>query len=94
MNDFDKEPLTPNDFSEINLFLGNKLKQARTEQGLSILDVSKISGMAGSYISLVENGKKPKVSLYTFLRLMYFLDIDPCDIFSNVEKLHPFNKKY
>ena len=91
MSEFLNTDLTPEDFAIVNQFLGQKVKRARNENNLSITDLSRLSGMAGSYISLIENGKKPKVSMYTFLRLCYFLKINPSEFFIGVDELPPFS---
>ena len=42
----------------IKLIFGLKLKQIRTERGLSLLGLSKKSGLSKSYLNEIENGKK------------------------------------
>ncbi|OHX26502.1 hypothetical protein BKX95_09915 [Streptococcus iniae] len=91
MSDFLNTDLTPEDFVTINQFLGRKIKKARLENELSITDLSRVSGMAGSYISLVENGKKPKLSMFTLLRLCFFLNVNPSEFFNGIEELPPFS---
>ena len=63
------------DFKEVNQFLANKIKEARLAKRISVASLSEKSGVASDYISKVENGKKNKVSLYIYLKLIYYLDI-------------------
>lgn len=42
----------------IKLIFGLKLKQVRTEQGLSLYGLSKLSGLSKSYLNEIEKGKK------------------------------------
>ena len=68
------------DFKEVNQFLANKIKEARLAKRISVASLSEKSGVASDYISKVENGKKNKVSLYIYLKLIYYLDIDHSEI--------------
>lgn len=81
------------DFKEVNQFLANRIKEARLAKRISVASLSEKSGVASDYISKVENGKKNKVSLYIYLKLIYYLDID-CELFlKGLNDLEPFRNK-
>ena len=44
---------------EENVIAGKKLQEYRKQTGLSIFKVGRQIGVSGSYISQVENGKRP-----------------------------------
>jgi len=65
----------------IKLIFGLKLKQIRTERGLSLLGLSKKSGLSKSYLNEIENGKKyPKPD--KIVALSKHLDIPYDDLVS------------
>ena len=81
------------DFKEVNQFLANKIKEARLAKRISVASLSEKSGVASDYISKVENGKKNKVSLYIYLKLIYYLDIDCELLLKGLNDLEPFRNK-
>lgn len=81
------------DFKEVNQFLANRIKEARLAKRISVASLSEKSGVASDYISKVENGKKNKVSLYIYLKLIYYLDIDCEQFLKGLNELEPFRNK-
>lgn len=90
--------LTDSDFQLIALHIGRRLKAERKIKEISILELSLLSGVSDNHISLIENGKRIKVSLNIYLKLAAALEIDPLVLFEDLNKFHPFKdqprKKY
>lgn len=85
--------LTDNDFQPIALHIGRRLKAERKIKGISILELSALSGVSDNHISLIENGKRIKVSLNIYLKLAAALDIDPLVLFEDLNKFQPFKDR-
>ncbi|HHJ3433234.1 TPA: helix-turn-helix domain-containing protein [Enterococcus faecium] len=80
--------------SEVELIqknLGQKIKIGRIKKGVTIIDLSSISGMTESYLSNVENGKIKAPSLRSYLKICYALNINPIEFFSNIPTMPPFD---
>nr|WP_240934982.1 helix-turn-helix transcriptional regulator [Enterococcus casseliflavus] len=90
--------LTDSDFQLIALHIGRRLKAERKIKEISILELSILSGVSDNHISLIENGKRIKVSLNIYLKLAAALEIDPLVLFEDLNKFQPFKdqprKKY
>jgi transcriptional regulator with XRE-family HTH domain len=90
--------LTDSDFQLIALHIGRRLKAERKIKEISILELSLLSGVSDNHISLIENGKRIKVSLNIYLKLAAALEIDPLVLFEDLNKFQPFKdqprKKY
>lgn len=59
-----------------------KIKELRRSKGLSIRDLSKISGISIAHISDMENGQKINTTTDTICKLATALEVKPDDLFS------------
>ncbi|UAY55693.1 helix-turn-helix domain-containing protein [Arachidicoccus terrestris] len=72
------------DYKDFEIIVGNKLKEARIEKGISQEDLSINSGLDRSYISMLERGKRNPTLLVIF-KLCQTLDISPNLLIKNIE---------
>lgn len=56
-------------------FVGYKLKEARKYRGLTLEQLGIISGVAGSRIGEIENGKRPQPTFDTIARIAEALGV-------------------
>lgn len=59
----------------------NNLKKTRWENGLSVLQLSKISGVSHSQITKIENGDVKNITLQTAYKLSSALKISVYELF-------------
>lgn len=59
----------------------NKIKKIRSEKGLTLRQLSKLSDVASGYISDLENGRRKNPSLETMTRISKALSKPVQDIF-------------
>lgn len=85
--------LTDDDFQLIALHIGRRIKAERKIKEISILELSLLSGVSDNHISLIENGKRIKVSLNIYLKLAAALDLDPIVLFEDINRFSPFKEK-
>ncbi|MGL9810068.1 hypothetical protein IGK14_003470 [Enterococcus sp. DIV0970a] len=85
--------LTDDDFQLIALHIGRRIKAERKIKEISILELSLLSGVSDNHISLIENGKRIKVSLNIYLKLAAALEIDPLVLFKDLNKFSPFKDR-
>lgn len=83
--------LTANDFEKIFRIIGKRLKTERERQNLSVLDLYDKSGVSGSYISNIENGKRKNASLFIYLKIAHSLNYDLEDLFKDLQNFPPYN---
>lgn len=60
----------------------SRLAQLRLQKGISARDMSLSMGQNAGYINNIENGKALP-SMFNFFSICDFLDISPCDFFSD-----------
>lgn len=68
------------DMEKINLTIARRLNNARYEKGLSVIALSKISGVDSAHINRVETGKK-NLSFNAGIRLCKALGINLNDLY-------------
>lgn len=85
--------LTDDDFQLIALHIGRRIKAERKIKEISILELSLLSGVSDNHISLIENGKRIKVSLNIYLKLAAALELDPLVLFEGINRFPPFKGK-
>jgi len=61
----------------------NNLKEIRWKQNLSVLQLSKISGISHSQITKIENGYIKDVTLQTAYKLSSALNVSVYELFPN-----------
>lgn len=84
-----KDFLNPTDFNLVFREIGKRLKKQREIKKLSVLDLTEISGISGSYISNIENGKRTNGSLYIYFKLAHYLDYPIETLFQDLQNLLP-----
>lgn len=82
-----------NNLSDILVKLGMKIKLARVERKLSVLQLSQICGISDSHLSHIENGKVKAPSVNLYLKIFYGLDMKPSEFFGILDELPPFDSK-
>jgi len=55
--------------------IGSKLKELRERQGLTQAQLAALAGLEQSHISLIENGRRPKVAAVVVARLAQALGV-------------------
>ena len=83
--------LTDQDYQEIQKKLGIKIKIARLKKKVSVSQLCEISDISAKHISNIENGKVGAPSLKVYLKICYALNMNPTDLFSDIENEPPFN---
>ncbi|NLH35923.1 MAG: helix-turn-helix transcriptional regulator [Lactococcus chungangensis] len=78
---FEKNSL---EYKNILVKLGKNIKHHRIEQDYSLTDVSVMTDISTSYLSKLENGKAPKPSVYTFLKICIAIKMEPRLLFNKV----------
>lgn len=71
---------------EENVIAGAKLKEYRKQTGLSIFKVGRQIGVSGSYISQVENGKRP-ASDSMLVAMAELYGVDKKELFALYDKM-------
>lgn len=71
---------------EENVIAGKKLQEYRKQTGLSIFKVGRHIGVSGSYISQVENGKRP-ASDAMLMAMADLYGVDKKDLFALYNKM-------
>ena len=61
---------------------GNRLRELRTERGVSQEDLALTAGLDRTYVNSVEQGKR-NISLVNIVRLAKALKVAPSELFSN-----------
>ena len=90
-NKLDNLELTDLDYQEIQKKLGIKIKIARLKKKVSVSQLCEISDISAKHISNIENGKVGAPSLKVYLKICYALNMNPTDLFSDIENEPPFN---
>ena len=90
-NKLDILELTDLDYQEIQKKLGIKIKIARLKKKVSVSQLCEISDISAKHISNIENGKLGAPSLKVYLKICYALNMNPTDLFSDIENEPPFN---
>ena len=90
-NKLDILELTDLDYQEIQKKLGIKIKIARLKKKVSVSQLCEISDISAKHISNIENGKVGAPSLKVYLKICYALNMNPTDLFSDIENEPPFN---
>ena len=70
---------------EVTYRLGDIIKHARTERGLSLQDLYKMTGISASVISDLENYKGTVPTLHTVIQLSFALEIPLSAFFKQYE---------
>lgn len=73
--------------------LGKRLKQLRTDRGLTLLALEILCGINDSDLSRIENGKE-KVELFTVFRIAKALDVSLLDVFEYDGEIPVSNVNY
>ncbi|WP_302820978.1 helix-turn-helix domain-containing protein [Fusobacterium ulcerans] len=63
-----------------------KLKEMRTERGVSQLELARLSGVCKSNISAIETGTIKKPSFIDVLRIAKVLKVDIKELYKEIEK--------
>ena len=71
---------------EENVIAGEKLKEYRKQTGLSIFKVGRQIGVSGSYVSQVENGKRP-ASDAMLVAMAELYGVDKKELFNLYKKM-------
>lgn len=85
--------LTDAEYQQIQKNLGLKIKIARLKKGVSVSQLCQISDISAKHISNIENGKVGAPSLKVYLKICYALNMNPTELFSNIEREAPFNNE-
>lgn len=88
---WENKDITDENFQLIVEKIGMKIKLARIEQKLTVLQLSQINGMSDSYLSRVENGKVNSPGLRLYLRIFNSLGMQPSEFFKILDELPPFD---
>lgn len=83
--------LSEDQYDQIIQNIAKKLKQARKERKLTVLELSSRSGVADNHISFIENGKRTKVSLKVYLKICAGLNISPKELLEDIDQFPPFD---
>ncbi len=70
---------------DLDQYIGMKVKKARTEEGLKLVDVARISGISQGMISKIENAQV-STSLDTLSRLCSVLGLSMSKLFNDYDK--------
>lgn len=90
---WEDKDITDTDYNYMLEKLGMKIKLARIEKKISVLELSQISGVSDSYLSRIENGKVKAPGIRLYIRILFSLDINPSEIFSVLDNCPPFDSK-
>ncbi|MHD0319046.1 helix-turn-helix domain-containing protein [Fusobacterium sp. THCT1E2] len=63
-----------------------KLKEMRTERGVSQLELARLSGVSKSNISAIEKGVIKKPSFIEILKMAKVLEVDIKELYEEIEK--------
>jgi transcriptional regulator with XRE-family HTH domain len=66
---------------ELKRIIGNKIRNVRNSRGMTLQQLSEITGLQTSYLGDVERGKR-NTSLDSLEKIMNALDIRPGDLFN------------
>ena len=71
--------------------IGINIKIKRIRQGISQAKLAKLLGVSAAHLCNIENGKVGAPSLKVYLKICYALNMNPTDLFSDIENEPPFN---
>lgn len=80
------------EYFKVLIRIGKNIKVQRIEKEYSLTDLSLMTDISTNYLSLMENGKAPKPSIYKFLLICIALEMNPNDLMHGVDELPPFSK--
>ncbi len=63
------------------MIFGERVREARTEKGISITDLAKHLGVTKVYVSDVERGRRAPFSLVRIRQVCDILDCDPFELY-------------
>lgn len=91
---WEDKDITDVDFNLMLEKIGMKIKLARIEKKITVLQLAQISGVSDSYLSRIENGKVRAPGIRLYLRIFHSLNMSPSDFFSILDTLPPFSNEY
>ncbi|MBM6619061.1 helix-turn-helix domain-containing protein [Bacillus suaedaesalsae] len=65
---------------------GKKIQDLRTKKGMTLSELSKVSGVSKSYLSFIERGIQKNPSIDVIERLAAALEVQPHVIYSKITK--------
>ncbi|KAA0548338.1 helix-turn-helix transcriptional regulator [Bacillus sp. BGMRC 2118] len=68
---------------------GKKIQDLRTKKGMTLSELSKVSGVSKSYLSFIERGIQKNPSIDVIERLASALDVQPHVIYTKIAKPQP-----
>ena len=80
------------EYFKILIRIGKNIRLQRIEKEYSLTDLSLMTDISLDYLSKIENGKAPKVSIYKYLSICIALKLNPTDLMHGVNELIPFSK--
>lgn len=66
-------------------YISNELREIRKSKKYNLTDVSSYLGITPSFLSQIERGNREKISLYYYLKLAEYFDVDIKEIIRNAE---------
>lgn len=72
--------------------IGNKLKEARKNKGLTLQEVADMIGCSASYLHRIENGSRQGFNYKIYNKLTEILEIETADDLITIEKRSEFEK--
>lgn len=82
------------DIDKLIVVISEEFKVIRKKRKLTLEDVAHDFNLTPSYIGKIENGKHLKLSLFMYMKLADYYDVEFIDVLENAQSKYKMHEKY